>query len=392
MTAPSRHAAFWARLEARKPEAAMALGLDRIRNALAAVGAPDERFSAVIVAGTNGKGSTARLIEAQLLAAGRRVGGFYSPHVWQPSERIRIAGAEVEEDQLVAELAAHAARFAELTYFELFFLAAATMFARAQVEVAVLEVGLGGRLDATNAVRRVAATAIVSIGLDHTAILGPDAASIAAEKAGILRPGVPLWTGPLAADAEAVVAARAAAVGAPRRPTPAPLTPQGWRGPAYLAANLGLAHAVARHVEPHVAAPGAELFAQLPFGRWTVLCHAPRKVVDGAHNGPGAAAAAAAAAQEVAAPPEIWLQIGRSKDAAQVIEALRSTAAQWVLIDADPDAWWTPAELEPYLGAALRRSVPADKAPAAFFAAAHDALWVGTLRGLGPLAAYAVSA
>ena len=148
------------------------------------------------VAGTNGKGTTCRTLETVLMAAGYKVGVYSSPHLVRYTERVRIQGAELPE-------AAHTASFAEieaargdisLTYFEYGTLSALWLFKQAQLDVVILEVGLGGRLDATNIVDADVAV-VTSIALDHTDWLGPDRESIGREKAGIFRAGKPAVVG-----------------------------------------------------------------------------------------------------------------------------------------------------------------------------------------------------
>jgi len=196
------------------------LKLDRMRAALAARGHPERAFPALHVAGTNGKGSTAAMLESVLRAAGHRTGLYTSPHLIDFAERIRAGGATIPHDAVVALVADARATLEPagiaLTHFEYATLVAFEWFARIGVEVAVVEVGLGGRLDATNVVD-AAATAVTSIALDHEEFLGDDLATIAAEKAGILAPGVPAVVGALPPVADAVVQARAAALGAPLR-------------------------------------------------------------------------------------------------------------------------------------------------------------------------------
>ena len=194
------------------------LKLDRMRAALARRGHPEARWPALHVAGTNGKGSTAAMLDAVLGAAGHRTGLYTSPHLVDFTERIRIGGRTIPRAtvvEAVAELRADlGAAGIALTHFEFATLIAFEWFARVGIDVGVIEVGLGGRLDATNLVHP-AATAITSIALDHVEYLGHDLAAIAGEKAGILKPGVPLALGAVPAAAERVIAARAATVGAP---------------------------------------------------------------------------------------------------------------------------------------------------------------------------------
>ena len=167
-----------------------------------------------VVAGTNGKGSTAVFLEQLLRASGRRVGTTLSPHLARFNERIRVDGDEVEDDEIVAafEVVERARRGVALTYFEYAILAAFRVFRTRDVEASVLEVGLGGRLDAVNIVDADVAV-ITSIGLDHQDYLGSDLESIGAEKAGIMRPGRPVIFG--ARQAPNSVRDRAAELGAP---------------------------------------------------------------------------------------------------------------------------------------------------------------------------------
>ena len=194
------------------------LSLGRIERLLAALGHPEERLPpAVHVAGTNGKGSTVATLRACLEAAGYRVHAYTSPHLVRFHERIRLAGRLIDEDALLAVLeeCEQANGDAPITFFEITTAAAFLAFTRAPADVVLLETGLGGRLDATNVLRRPAVTAITPVSLDHQAFLGDTVAAIAGEKAGILKPGAPAVIGPQTAEAAAVIAARAAAIGAP---------------------------------------------------------------------------------------------------------------------------------------------------------------------------------
>jgi dihydrofolate synthase/folylpolyglutamate synthase len=185
---------------------------------------PERACPTVLIAGTNGKGSVAAMVERALRAAGLRTGRYTSPHLVRPEERIAIDGVPVDgaaftraiEDVLAVEAACLGdGRLAErATFFEAMTAVAFELLRRARVDVAVVEVGLGGRLDATNVCNPVA-TAIVSIDVDHQAWLGDTRAAIAAEKAGIARPDVPLVVGDLSDEALDAVVAAAATAGAP---------------------------------------------------------------------------------------------------------------------------------------------------------------------------------
>jgi dihydrofolate synthase/folylpolyglutamate synthase len=199
-------------------------GLHRMEALMERLGNPQRAYRVVHVAGTNGKGSTAAMIEAGLRAAGHTTGLYTSPHLMRFNERLRINGAEGSDVQFTAAveevraanewLLSNNGPSGHPTFFESVTAAAFCGFRRAAVEWGVIEVGLGGRLDATNVVAPEVAV-ITPIALDHEAFLGKSGASIAAEKAGILKPGCRAVFAPQNEPAAAVLAARAAEVGAP---------------------------------------------------------------------------------------------------------------------------------------------------------------------------------
>jgi dihydrofolate synthase/folylpolyglutamate synthase len=183
------------------------LGLHNIRAILSRLAHPDRRYRAIHIAGTNGKGSTAAMTASMLAAAGYRVGLYTSPHLVDFRERIRVNGAMISESRisgLVARVKLSAGSDLPLTFFEFTTAVAFQYFADSLVDVAVVEVGMGGRFDATNVVQPVA-TAITTVSLDHEEYLGPTLDRIAYEKAGIIKPGVPLVTGRLNEPAARVV-------------------------------------------------------------------------------------------------------------------------------------------------------------------------------------------
>ena len=193
-------------------------GLDRIRAVLEALGNPQRTFRIVHVAGTNGKGSTCAMIEADLRSAGIRTGLFTSPHLIEPTERIQISGVAVTPEQfqrafaVVHETAEKLDLDCHPTYFETVTAMAFWLFRELGVDTAVVEVGLGGRLDATNVVEPVL-TVITPIDFDHEIYLGHTLQSIAQEKAGILKPGVPAVFARQRPEASAVLENRAAELG-----------------------------------------------------------------------------------------------------------------------------------------------------------------------------------
>ncbi len=177
------------------------LGLERMRAACARFGQPEREFEAIHVAGTNGKGSVCAMTAAMAAASGRLVGLYTSPHLCRFSERIQVDGRPVDERLLFQTIDDVLDSAPELTFFEVTTLSAFIVFAALEVETAIIEVGLGGRLDATNVLQAPRATAITRIAFDHTERLGTTLASIAREKAGIIKPDVPLVVGPLEPEA-----------------------------------------------------------------------------------------------------------------------------------------------------------------------------------------------
>ncbi|MBK1635881.1 bifunctional folylpolyglutamate synthase/dihydrofolate synthase [Rhodovulum adriaticum] len=194
------------------------LTLDRVWRLLAALDHPEQRLAPVIhIAGTNGKGSTLAMIRAGLQGAGKRVQAYTSPHLARFHERIRLTDGLISEPALAAVLdeCDSANAHAPITYFEITTCAALLAFARDPADYCLLEVGLGGRLDATNVIDRPALTVITPISIDHQQFLGDTLPQIAAEKAGILKRGVPCVVGPQQDAALQVIEDRAARLGAP---------------------------------------------------------------------------------------------------------------------------------------------------------------------------------
>lgn len=203
---------------------AMKLGLETIRLLSRELGSPHEAFPAIHIAGTNGKGSTAAMTEAILRAAGCRTGLYTSPHLLSITERMRVDGEPIPQDQfarLATQVRMAGERLVEQgllpappTFFEQVTAIGYLWFAGQRVDLAVLEVGMGGRLDATNICRPVV-TAITPVGLDHQQYLGETIAAIAGEKAGIIKAGIPVVVAPQEPPARAVITARAVECDAP---------------------------------------------------------------------------------------------------------------------------------------------------------------------------------
>jgi dihydrofolate synthase/folylpolyglutamate synthase len=337
--------------------AGMRPGLERIETLLEALGNPERRCTLVQVGGTNGKGSVAAMLAAVLRADGRRVGLYTSPHLVSFRERIRVDGEAIAEDDVADGFDAIATLVARLdaTMFEATTALALDHFARAAVDVAVLEVGLGGRLDATT-VGAPAVTALARIDLDHTEVLGATLAAIAAEKAAIIRSGTAVAAAQEPAVA-AVLVARAAAAGVPLLMEGRELSVRvlardldgqtldcagpGWRLPGLRLPLLGtfqpsnalVALAAARALGVRDAAAREGLARARWPGRFEVLRARDRHVVlDGAHNPAGARALAASLAEWFGDTP-LTLVFGalRDKDAAGMLAALAPRARRLIL-------------------------------------------------------------
>lgn len=199
--------------ETRPPGTSLSFELDRMRRLLTALGEPQRRWKSVHVGGTNGKGSTCAMIAAGLRAARHKVGLFSSPHLHTVRERIQVDGRMIGEDEVIAWLNRHEALLASLeglTTFEALTALAFDHFAASGVDIAVIEVGLGGRLDTTNVLEAPELCVIMPVGMDHAAVLGSTPAAIAADKAGIFKPGRPVVAAPQLPEVLAVLRQAAA--------------------------------------------------------------------------------------------------------------------------------------------------------------------------------------
>jgi dihydrofolate synthase/folylpolyglutamate synthase len=352
------------------------LGLEAMRVLLAALGDPHTFRPSVHVAGTNGKGSVTAMVDTALRAAGWRVGRYTSPHLVRLEERVAVDGADVAPAVLEAALGRVFAAVDALvaagrlgavpTFFEVSTAAAFVVFADAAVDVTVIEVGLGGRYDATNVIRPAVA-AITSIDFDHERHLGATLAAIAAEKAGIAKPGVPLVVGALPAEAMAVVAAAAARAGAPLVAVADEVTTAAafdgghvvttFATPerTYPPVRLGLA---GRHQADNAAVAVRTLevlsattpvrvepthvVAGLRDVRWPARLEwlrlpgdGRRVLVDAAHNPAGARALASYLQDAAIEPVTLVTSIMRDKDVAGVLAPLLPLAARVVATQAD---------------------------------------------------------
>lgn len=310
------------------------LGLARIERCLAALGHPERRIGMrVHVGGTNGKGSTCAFVTSIARAAGRRTALFTSPHLVRFAERFVIDGQPVSDDLLIeAGDAVARAGADDLTFFEQITAMGLWMFAQADIDTAILEVGLGGRLDATNAIPAEIA-AVTGVALDHQDILGPTLAGIAAEKAGIFKPDQRVVIG-RAGEPEAVPWLRDAAMAAGASeitivdaPVPGDW-PLGIAG-AHQRDNAACAMAIARHLAALGHLPDDERMwrAALARTRWPgrLDAVAPGVILDGAHN-PHGAAALARAMDALPAPRVLVLAVSRDKDVDGIIAPLIARA------------------------------------------------------------------
>jgi dihydrofolate synthase/folylpolyglutamate synthase len=348
----SRIEARIARLHALYPRL-IDLRLERLQRLLAILDNPQYALPpAIHVAGTNGKGSVCAIARAIAAAAGWRAHVYTSPHLIRFNERFVVAGREVEDDALEAALeeVERANAGGDITVFEAITAAAFLMFAREPADIAIIEVGLGGRYDATN-VFVPAACAITSISHDHQEFFGSALAGIAREKAGIIKPGVPVVTGALDPAAAVVVAAEAVALGAPElragRDWSIARTESGilWEGLALPAPALPGAHQVENAGIAMTALraagfslPAGVLAAGLRGATWparlqrltgrlaALLPRGSELWLDGAHN-PGGAAALAVQLAEWTGPTTLILGMKRSKDVGEVLRLLRPHAA-----------------------------------------------------------------
>ncbi len=198
------------------------LGNERMERACALLGNPQDQYRVIHIAGTKGKGSTTALCAQILHEAGYRVGAYFSPYVYDVRERVQVGGEMISQEDFAARMTEMRpiidtfddSEFGPITEFELKTLLAFFHFAKSEVDFAVIEVGIGGRLDATNVVQPLV-TGITNIGLDHTDLLGDTHAKIAFEKAGIIKEGIPVFTATQNTEAFAVIAERAACLNAP---------------------------------------------------------------------------------------------------------------------------------------------------------------------------------
>ncbi len=380
------------------------LGLSQIRRLLEALDHPERAYPSITIAGTNGKGSVTAIVERGLRASGRRTGRYTSPHLVHIEERIALDGVAIAPDvfdrlALEVQMAA-AALDAPPSFFEATTALALLAFRDAGVDIAVLEVGLGGRLDATNAVD-ASLVAITAIDLDHQEHLGHTLTAIAAEKAGVIKAGATVVVAPNPADVEAVIHAHAraheatvvaaldgvscdAVIGA-RGSRLTLTTPARAYGECVLRLSgrhqITNAIVAARTLEAVPDVPAEAITTALSDVEWPArlewLQIGPTDVLlDGAHNPAGAAALSAFVAEMIGRPVPMVLGVMGDKAVEEIIGALAPSASQ-IVTTAAP----SPRALSPDALAAICRrvaphvpvSVEPDTARALTTAAAHGA-------------------
>ena len=405
------------------------LGLSPIESLLDRIGNPHRGLAAIHITGSKGKGSTALYVEALLSAAGLRAGTFTSPHLEDWNERIRVAGSPIDRSRFVEALERVRPAIAELhradadsapAFFDALVAGAFSVFADARVDIAVIEAGIGARLDPTRVCRAVA-TCVTGVELEHTDRLGSTIADIAREKAAIVRPGIPLVTGSMPEAARVVLEHEAARAGAPQRRlgreitirrgdtlpstdaapndsgrqsrrgrTAAPAGPVrdtgvveivlpdraiavALRQPGrHMVENAALALALANEVGAlrrlDDAAAGAALEATILPGRTEVLREAPLVIADGAHTRASIEALVEVLASRPPAKLVAVVSVTRGKDAAHVLEPLVRRAEAVIATAAEPSRS-LPAEA---LAQVLRNSAP--RVPIESIASPADAI------------------
>ena len=398
------HAVHW---QGHKP------GLDRTRALLAALGDPHKGLRFVHVAGTNGKGSTAAMLDSCLRCAGYKVGLFTSPYTNRFNERIQVDGVPIPDGdlvRLVEQVRPAASAMADVpTEFELITALGMLYFARERCDIVVLEVGLGGALDSTNVIDPPACAVITALGMDHVKELGPTLADIAAAKAGIIKPGSPVVSYGGAPEADRVIAAAAAACGAPLTVADfARLTLRGagLEGQTFDYDGLtGLTLPLLARYQPRNAVVAIEALRalrargwQIPDsairqglaqvrwpGRFELLRRDPPFLLDGSHNAHGMRATADSL--RVLFPGEKFVflvSIMADKDADEMLRLLLPLAKGFVTVTAPSPRAIPASELAARIEALGGRAEPAGGIPAAVarvceLAAGGPAAALGTL-------------
>lgn len=357
-------------------------GLDTIRRLCASLGNPERKFKAIHIAGTNGKGAVAAMLDAAL-GTTFRVGRYTSPHLVRINERFFLNGAPVD-DETLDRLAAQIPPTDDTTFFEALTAVAFLLYAEAKVDYAILETGLGGRLDATN-VCSSALTIITKIGLDHCDWLGDTVEKIAAEKAGILKPGVPIVLAANEHGVRAVIETRAREVGAPFYYAPDLVTLDEVPNDLSLKGSFNRENAQTALAALKVlsqstvlslsSATNALARAVWP-GRFQQI---DAYIIDGAHNPPAARALAhTLSLTEGATLSDLIFGACGDKDVAEVLSILKPHVAKGYAVKTNNPRSLDPETLAAKMNAAGIPSVPCESLSAALQAAPH-ALICGSL-------------
>jgi dihydrofolate synthase / folylpolyglutamate synthase len=363
------------------------LSLDRVNHLLDRLGRPDRAYRSIHIAGTKGKGSTAAMIESCLRAAGYRTGFYTSPHLHTFRERMRVNNEYIAREtftQLVDELEPHLNAVAGATWFEIVTTLAFMFFARSQIDVAVLEVGLGGRFDATNVVTPVVSV-ITSLSMDHMNLLGNSIEQIAFEKAGIIKRRVPVVSAPQAPEALDVIR-RVARMRGTTLVVPPPLPSldiqrREWSLPllgAHQLINASVAVAALRVANEHGLMVSDEAIrhglatVKWP-GRLEVLSRDPLVVVDGAHNGDSAQKLAAALRQVFHSDKwTVIIGISADKDIAAILDGLLPIAERVIVTRASNSRAANVETLGPQVADRGYEPTPAATVAEALGIALHD--------------------
>lgn len=346
------------------------LGLERVQAACDKLGNPERAFQAVHVAGTNGKGTVTAFVGSMARMAGKRVGVYTSPHLCRFAERINIDGAPIEDEKLVTYLNQVMDIGPDLTFFEVATVAAFLAFRDAGVELAVVEVGLGGRLDATNVLPPPRVAAITRVSYDHMAELGDSLSKIAFEKVGIIKPGSAVVLGKLHPDARAEAEKRMAEVGAREvplgSPEPVPGAPLAYPRVALVGSNLAVAVTIGRELgySPEVLAKGVE---QTVWPGRNELLHRNGQeltLLDCAHNPDGAVALSHAldpsVLGDIESRKEIALVFGAisSKNWRAMLKRLETVAGHRVFVAPPVKRAVDPYEMSATLPGEVAEGVP----------------------------------
>jgi dihydrofolate synthase/folylpolyglutamate synthase len=379
------------------------LGLERIAALLERLDHPERSLPSIHIAGSKGKGTVALTAEALLRAAGRRVGTYTSPHLVRWQERFRVAGQSVTPAELVAAVCKLQPVLEDLradpalrpSFFDVSTALAFWLFRELGVDAGVVEVGLGGRLDSTNlTASRV--SVLTTVQLEHTDKLGNTLAEIAAEKAGILRRGVPFLHGPLDPEALGALWARSSAEDADLEEVRARCLEMGADGQRialddgrelwasvigrHQAVNLALAvRAVERYLGRALQPLELESLGRLRLPARLELVE-PALLIDTAHT-PDSASALCATLRELwpGRSCVLLLSVSRDKDAASIASALAPIARSCVVTRAEPRRSLAPEELEPLVWAAGVDAVECEEDPARAFARARELVAEGEL-------------